>query len=192
MGLYNPTTSPTFADPAAAQASWAAQDAAMIDLFQGTGVISGLTLATSGAISAGKALCGHIVAEPGGTIIPFSGTGTFDLYVAPPAFQQPSGAPATPGTYPNASGRDAPAYTVVPTGAAGPTNGAMLATVTVSNGVISGVNNAPSGRNSVVPPSQIGGIVSKLLNPARRVSRAAELTASCAACVPHGQGNHDH
>jgi hypothetical protein len=178
MGLYQATAAQK-ADPVAFTNSLAALDAAFHSTF-GEGILSGMALATSGAISAGKALAGHILNEPGSSQSAlFTGkTGSFDLYATAPVFSSTGGIGAV-GSYPAATGMDAVAYIVVTTGASpGSMLAALVATVTVASGTITAVNNAPTGRVNLVTPQAMSATLARLL--VLRATYPGALTAGLA------------
>jgi hypothetical protein len=133
---------------------------ALFEQLYGPGVIVGMALSSSGVIGAGYALVGHVIEEPGGTNLAslFTGSGIFDLYVQQPAGVYSSAGLATGGVV-GAGGCDAAEYAVVPTGVAPAQGGAILATVTVSGGVIQSVADK---RTLLVSPQSLVSLVSRV------------------------------
>ncbi|BDI33395.1 hypothetical protein CCAX7_54460 [Capsulimonas corticalis] len=130
----------------------------------GAGVISGLTVDNAGNLQIGEAAIGHVVA----VTAPISVMTTSSNVVsacAPSAlnyvFLQ---MPPMPSAVPSAGsaagvvgvdGRDA-GQIVVNTSGVAPANAALIATVQTGAGnAVVAVNNAPTGRNNLILPSQI-------------------------------------
>lgn len=159
MGTYKPAKSKA-GDSAAIGNTLAAFDLSIHETF-GDGVISGMVLASSGIVSAGSAIVGHIVKEPGGTniISQFVGTGTFDLYVQTPTLLLNSAGGGIVGTYPDASGAEIPGYVVVPTGTVPSGYAAFLATVTVASGAITSVTDK---RTIIVTPANLSTAIARM------------------------------
>jgi len=137
----------------------------------GEGVLSGLTVDSSGNLQVGDALIGHFVSNASVVSILTASSQVISPTVASSTnyvwWQMPTMTATPPNTgydptVVGANGKDA-GLVVCNTSGAQPANAILLATVTTnSSNVVTSVNNNPTGRNNLVLPAQLATTIGQM------------------------------